>query len=161
MRTTICAVPWTLSYYCWSSHASISKRWMLGSSCRVVRTSSTCSNMLVQSHTAPLISSNPTTIVLAHCSLTSGGVDGCAFNRSSTIWRFSSSYTFVISSLASWTPAPSLWIRTSVGRSTGIASSGTLWQVLPTTCTNCWFCDTNSSCYTLSCSMFIFCSLRT
>jgi len=57
---------------------------MLGSSCIVLRTSNDSSNMLVQSRTAPPISSNLIVIALTCYSLTSGGVDGCAFNHSST-----------------------------------------------------------------------------
>ena len=82
VRTTVCAVPRTLSYFCWSSHDSVSKCWMLGSSYRVVRTSSDSCNMLVHSLTAPPISSNLAMIALVHCFLTSRGVDGCTFNRS-------------------------------------------------------------------------------
>lgn len=123
----------TLSYCCWSSRTSVSRHWMLGSSCRVVRTSSACSNNVVQSCTALPISSNPTAIVLARCSQTSEGVEGCAFNYSLAIWSFSSNWTLVVSSLASQT----------------------------TTCTNCWFHDTNPPCCKLSYSIFIFSSLRT
>ena len=161
VTTTIYAIPQKFSYFCWSSHAFVSKRWMLGSSCEVMRTSSDSSNMLVESRTAPLISSNLIMIVLAHCSLTSEAVDSCAFNRSSVIWRFNSSWTFVISSLASWTHVANLWIHASTGISARMSSSEMHWQALSITYTSCWFCDTNSSCYKLSCSIFIFYSLRT
>lgn len=117
---------------------------MLGSYCRVVRTSSDSSNMLVRSHTTPSISSNPVVIALTCFSLTFEGVDGCTFNHSSIIWRFSSSWTFVLSCLASWTLVANLWIHTYTGRSTGMAKFETLWQASSTTCTNCWFCNTHS-----------------
>lgn len=85
VRATVYVVPLTLSYCYWSSHTSISKRLILGSSCRLVRTSNDSSNILVQSLTALPISSNPTVIVLARCSLTSEGVDGYAFNCNSPV----------------------------------------------------------------------------
>jgi len=134
---------------------------MLGSSCKVVRTSSDSSNMLVQARTTPPISSNTAMIVLMRCSLTSGGVDGYTFNRSLAIWRFSSSWTFVVSSLASRTPAANLWIRVSASISVRMASSRMLQQVSSITYTSRWFCDTNSSRCKLSCPIFIFCSMRT
>lgn len=80
MRNTIFAVPLTLSYCCWSSHTFVSRHWMLGSSCGFVRTSSAYSNKVVQSCTAPPISSNPIAIALTCYSQTSGGVECCAFN---------------------------------------------------------------------------------
>lgn len=96
VRATICAVPLMLSYYCCSSHASASKRYMFGSSYRVVRTLNDSSNILVQSLTTLLISSIPNVMALARCSLTSRGVEGYAFNHSSAIWRFSSRWSLAI-----------------------------------------------------------------
>ena len=134
---------------------------MLGSSCRVVGTSNSCSNKVVQSCTTPPIYSNPIAIALEHFSRTSKGVEGYAFSYSLVISRFSCSWTLVIYSLALRTPIYNLWIHTYIGKSAGMASFETCQQPSSTTCANCWFCDTNSSCYSLSCSMLIFCSLRT
>ena len=82
VRATICAIPFISSYCCCSSHASISKRCMFGSSCRVVRTSNDYSNTFVQSVIALLTSVIAVVITMARYSLTSGGVEGCAFNCS-------------------------------------------------------------------------------
>lgn len=95
-----------------------------------------------------------------HYSQTSRGVEGYAFNRSSAIWRFSSSWTLVISSLASRTLITNLWIYTSTGSFAGMASSEMQQQASSTTCNKCWFCDTNSSRCMLIFSIFIFSSLR-
>lgn len=85
VRATIYAIPFMSSYCCYNSCASISKNCMFGSSYRAVRISNDSSNILVRSLTALLISSMPIMMVLVHCSLTSGGVECYAFNRSSTI----------------------------------------------------------------------------
>lgn len=87
-------------------------------------------------------------------------MDGCTFNRRSTIWRFSSSWTFVISSLALWAPVANLWLCAFTSMSARMASSKLLWQVSSIRCTSYWFFHTTSSCYKLSCSIFIFFSLR-
>ena len=52
-------------------------------------------------------------------------------------------------------------IHASIGMSAGMASSRMLWQVSSITYISDWFYNTTSSCYNLSCSIFIFCSLRT
>lgn len=134
---------------------------MLRSSYKDVRTTNACSNILIQSCTAHPISSNPIWISLARCSLTSRGVEGCAFNCSSTIWIFSSSWTFVVFVLASWMSVANLWIHSTTSRSARMANSRMHLQVSFTTYSNHWVCDTSSSHYRLSCLMFIFCSLRT
>lgn len=142
-----------LSYCCWSSHAFFLSNWMLGSSYNIMRTSSTQSNMVVHSCTVPPISSSPAAITLVCYSLTSRGVEDFAFNHNLEIWRFSSSCTFVVSSLASQTPLARLWVHTSIGRSATILSSGTRQQASSTIYTNCLFYNTNSSCYKLSFSI--------
>jgi len=81
VRTIVCIVPLTLSYCCYYVCASISRCYMLGSSCKDVRTLNASSNILVQSYTDLPISSNLVWIVLTHCSLTSRGVEGCAFSH--------------------------------------------------------------------------------
>jgi len=108
VRTTVYAVPQTLSYCFWSSHSFLFNCWMLGSSSRVVRTSSVSSSIWVQFHIALPIFYNLAVIALTCCSLTFGGVEGCTFNRSLVIWRFSSSWTLVASSLASQTTVGNL-----------------------------------------------------
>ena len=134
---------------------------MLGSSSRLVRIWNDSFNILVQSLTTLLISSILDVIALALCSLTFGWVERCAFNRSSTIWRFSSNWTLAISSRASLTPVANLWMRAFAGASIGISSSGTIWQASSSTYTICLFCDTNLSRCKFNYSMLIFCLLST
>lgn len=85
VRKNLCVVPLTSSYFFCSSHASVSRCYMFGSSCKVVRTSNDSSNSLVQSFTTLLTSTIATIIMLAHCFLTSSGVEGCTFNFSLVI----------------------------------------------------------------------------
>jgi len=47
VRTTVCIIPRTLSYCIWSSHASVSNRCIVRSSCKVVRTPKDSSNNVV------------------------------------------------------------------------------------------------------------------
>jgi len=68
VRETICAVPFTSSYFYCSSRAPVSRHCIFVSSCRVVRTSNNCSNSFVQFVTALLTSAIVVVIVLAHCS---------------------------------------------------------------------------------------------
>lgn len=80
VRESVYTIPFTSSYFCCSSHASISRRYMFESSYRVVRTLNNYSNNFVKPVTTLLTSAISIVITLAHCSLTSSGVEGCAFN---------------------------------------------------------------------------------
>lgn len=161
VRTTIYAIPCTLSYCTWSSHASISRCCMLGSSYNEVRTTKDSSNIVVQFCTVYPISSNPFLIVPKHYSLTSEGIEHYAFNHSSEIWRLRSSCTLVASSFASWNLVANRWIRSTIGRSTATTNSRTFLQALSTTFSSPWVYPTSSSHCWLSSSILIFCSLNT
>ncbi len=143
-RMTLCVVPLILSYCCCSTHASVSRHYMLGSSCKDVRTSNAWSNISVPSCTTLPISANPVWIVLTRCSLTSRGVAGCAFICSLAIWRFSSNCTHVVSSRVLQTQLSRQWIRISVGRSVTMDNSRACWHASSNFCVIYRFCDTSS-----------------
>ena len=101
VRETICTVPFTSLYLFCSSRTSVSRCSMFESSCRVVRTSNDYSNNFVQSIIALLTTAIDVVIIVVHCSLTYGRVEGCAFNYSFSTWRFISSWALAISPLMS------------------------------------------------------------
>lgn len=159
VRTTIYTIPRTLSYCIWSTHTSVSKCCMVGSSCKEVRTLKDSSSMVVQVYTSYPISSSPFWILAVHYSETFGGMDDYVFNHSSTIWRLRSSWILVASYFALRNPLANLWICTIIGRSIAICSSGVQWHASSTIYSSYWLYTNASSHCRLSCSMLICCSL--
>lgn len=71
-------------------------------------------------------SSHASVILIAHCSLTFGGVEGWVLKYNFAICRFNSNWTFANFVRASHNPVVSLRMCTSTDSSVGMANSGTI-----------------------------------
>jgi len=80
VMVTMLVITLTLSYHYYSSRATVSSLCTLGSSYKLVTTSRESSRRVVQSFTMLFITQMTSLTTIACCSLTSGRVEGWAFN---------------------------------------------------------------------------------